>query len=332
MALKAIIDTDPGIDDAMAIAFAHLHPEIEILGVTTVFGNAGIDGVTRNALRLKALLGFGAPVAQGAALALLRPAGPPPAHVHGEDGMGDAATPLHSLSDLDPRPAHRMIADIVHANPGEVTLICLGRLTNLALALLHEPDLWRYVRQVVVMGGAFGLAHGVGNVTPVAEANVIGDPHAAARVFAAPWPVTVVGLDVTRQVRLDLEDFARLAADGGAVGLFLSGIAPVYTGFHRRFGLDGCYVHDSSAVICAVAPDLFTLRPGPIAVALDGPAVGQTIQRPADTPYPPLDWDALPVQNVAVGVDAAAVRTLLLKTLVSLPDGGDSQKANTPKA
>lgn len=315
MTLKAIIDTDPGVDDAMAIAFAHLHPGLDILGVTTVFGNAGLADVTRNALHLKALLGFSAPVAQGAAQALVRPAGPPPAHVHGADGMGDAVESPKGLSTLDPRPAHQVIADIVRANPGEVTIIALGRLTNLALALLHDPDLPRLVRRVVVMGGAFGLPHGAGNVTPVAEANIIGDPHAAARVFAAPWLVVAVGLDVTRQVRLAPGDFASLATGAGPVGRFLAAIAPVYTGYHRRFGVEGCYVHDPSAVACALSPELFTLRDGPVAVATSGPAVGQTIQRPADAAFPPLEWDALPAQRVAVGVQAKVVRALFLDTL-----------------
>jgi inosine-uridine nucleoside N-ribohydrolase len=317
MALKVVIDTDPGVDDAMAIALAQLHPGIEILGLTTVFGNAGIADVTRNALRLKALLGIDAPVAQGAAAALLYPAGPPPAHVHGADGMGDADEVPAALPALDARPAHRLIVDLARAHPGELTLVCIGRLTNLALALLHEPDLPRHVRSVVIMGGAFGLAQGAGNVTPVAEANIIGDPHAAARVFAAPWPVTAVGLDVTRQVRLTPKDFARLEEKGGPAGRFIAAVTPVYTGYHRRFGIDGCYVHDPSAVACALIPELFTLRSGPVAVAVDGPAVGQTIQRPAAAPFPPLDWDHLPPQQVAVDVDAEGVRALFLDTLLA---------------
>lgn len=317
--VKAIIDTDPGIDDAMAIAFAHLHPGIDILGVTTVFGNARIGDVTRNALRLKKLLGFEAPVAKGAARALVRQSGPPPAHVHGTDGMGDveASTDGGPLAELDPRPAHRMIADLVRAHPCEVTLLCLGRLTNVALALMHEPELVELVRDVVIMGGAFGLPHGSGNVTPVAEANIFGDPHAAAQVFAAPWRVTAVGLDVTRQVRLGPADFERLAGHGGRTGRFLSAIVPVYTGYHRRFAVEGCYVHDPSAVICAVAPALFTLREGPVTVATDGPAVGQTLQRPADSALPPLDWDRLPPQRVAVDVEAADIRTMLVETLMA---------------
>jgi purine nucleosidase len=320
VALKTVIDTDPGIDDAMAIAFAHLHPGIEVLGLTTVFGNAGIADVTRNALRLKALLGFSAPVAQGAAQAMLRPAVAPPAHVHGADGMGDLACAETALPALDPRPAHQLISDMARAHPGELTLLCLGRLTNVALALMHDPDLPSLLRGVVVMGGAFGLAQGTGNVTPVAEANIIGDPHAAARVLSAPWQVTAVGLDVTRQVRLAQEDFERLARAGGPAGKFLAAIAPVYTDYHRRFGLDGCYVHDPSAVACALAPELFSLRTGPVAVATDGPAEGQTIQRPADAPFSPLDWDHLPPQRVAVDVDASAVRALFLDTLLSAPD------------
>lgn len=309
MAHRIIFDTDPGVDDATALAFASRHPEIEILGVTTVFGNASIDTVTRNALYLKRLLGLHAPVAKGAGRSVQRPNGPPPAHVHGSNGLGDVRLVDVGLPALDPRPAHRMMSDIIRAYPGEVTLVAVGRMTNLATLLDHDPDAAALVRRVVIMGGAFGTSGtGKGNVTPYAEANIFGDPEAADRVFAAPWEMSAVGLDVTRQVQLSPEDFERLSAQGGDIGRFLAEISKVYVGYHAQFGVDGCYVHDSSAVACLLAPELFDLRSGPIRVTTEGERAGQTVQRAEPTHHHP-------VQRAAVGVDADGVRRLLLETL-----------------
>jgi inosine-uridine nucleoside N-ribohydrolase len=315
MAKKVIFDTDPGVDDSMALLLAHRHPALDLLGVTTGFGNADIATVTHNALYLKALFGIDAPVARGAGQALALSLPHAPVAVHGMNGMGDTVLPEIALSTVDPRPAHQFITDTVRAHPGEVTLICVGRMTNLALALMHVPDLPALVDEVVIMGGAFGTGEAGGNVSPVAEANIWGDPHAADRVFAAPWKVTAVGLDVTRKTILRPADFARLRAAGGAEGAFLDDVHRHYLAFHGRFGLDGCYVHDSSAVVCAIAPELFAFTTGKIRVATEGVALGQTILRRSDLPYPPGAWDALPDQRAATGVDADAVCKLILDTL-----------------
>jgi len=315
MARKVIFDTDPGVDDAMALLLAHRHPALDLLGVTTVFGNADIATVTRNALYLKHLFEIEAPVARGAGIGLALPLPAAPAAVHGANGLGDVALPDIALPAADARPAHQFIADTVRAHPGEVTLICVGRLTNLALALMHAPDVAALVDKVVIMGGAFGTGPAGGNVSPVAEANIWGDPHAADRVFAAPWRVKAVGLDVTRKTVFTAADFARLRAAGGAAGAFLDDVHRHYLAFHSRFGLDGCYVHDSSAVVAAIAPELFQMTRGKVRVATEGAALGQTILRRADLPYPPGLWDALPDQAAATGVDAPAVCKLILDTL-----------------
>lgn len=315
MAKKVIFDTDPGVDDAMALLLAHRHPALDLLGVTTVFGNADIATVTRNALYLKHLFGIDAPVARGAGMALALPLPAAPVAVHGENGLGNVAVPQIALPRAESRPAHQFITDMVRANPGEVTLICVGRLTNLAMALMHTPDLPELVDRVVIMGGAFGTGAAGGNVTPVAEANIWGDPHAADRVFAAPWKVTAVGLDVTRQTVFTAADFDRLRQAGGAAGAFLDEVHRHYLDFHIRFGLKGCYVHDSSAVVAAIAPELFTLTHGKVRVATEGAALGQTILRRTDLAYPPGPWDALPDQAAATGVEAAAVCKLILDTL-----------------
>ena len=157
MKTKVLFDTDPGVDDAMALLFLHRHAAVELLGLTTVFGNAEADVTTRNALYLCERFGIEVPVARGAALPLVRPPRGAAPEVHGDDGLGNLAGPITTRRTADARPAHRFIIDTLRQHPGEVTLLAVGPLTNLALALAEEPAVTRLARQVVVMGGA--LAH-----------------------------------------------------------------------------------------------------------------------------------------------------------------------------
>lgn len=315
--MKILFDTDPGVDDAMALLFLHRHPAVRLLGVTTVFGNAEIELTTRNALYLCERFGIAAPVARGAALPLVRPPRGAAPDVHGDDGLGNLAGPVSTTRAADARPAHRLIIDVLRAHPGEVTLLAVGPLTNLALALAEEPAVAQLVRQVVVMGGAFGVDGQGGNVTPVAEANILSDPHAADAVFTAPWPVTVVGLDVTHRVLMDHAFFERLRDEGGAEGRFIWEASRHYVGFYARaVGVAGCYVHDSSAVAFALAPELFTTRAGPVRVVAEGIAIGQTIQRTAGRRYSQGEaWEAVPDQRVCTAVRADAVLELFRCTM-----------------
>ncbi len=312
-----LLDTDPGVDDAMALLFLHRHPAARLLGVTTVFGNAEVEVTTRNALYLCERFGIDAPVARGAALPLVGPSRGPAPQVHGDDGLGNLAETPAPTRAADPRPAHRFIVDMLRARPGAVTLLAVGPLTNLALALAEDPAITALVRRVVVMGGAFGIGGQGGNVSPVAEANVLCDPHAADAVFTAPWPVTIVGLDATHRVWMDDAAFARLRDGGGAEGAFLWQASRHYVGFHAGAeGRAGCYVHDASAAACALEPALFTLRRGPVRVVDQGLAIGQTIQRPAGRRYVHGQaWDGVPDQQVAVDVRADALLDLVVRTL-----------------
>ena len=310
-----IFDTDPGVDDTAALLFAHAHPAIEIAAITTVFGNADIETVTRNAAHIAGRFGISAPVARGAGVALHRGSGPPPTHVHGDNGLGNVALPTTPLAPIDARPAHRLIIDLVRERPGEIEIVAVGRMTNLALALAEAPEIVDLVAGITIMGGAFGVGGPNGNVTPVAEANIIGDPHAADIVFTAPWRVRMIGLDVTRRTILRPEGFARLRAEGGAAGAFIADVSEHYTGFHARFGVTGCYVHDSSAIAAVIAPELFSFREGPVRVVAEGIAEGQTIQRDPAVFYPPGAWDGVPSQQVAVDVRADSVVGLMLDTL-----------------
>ncbi|MCQ8239429.1 nucleoside hydrolase [Rhizosaccharibacter radicis] len=315
---KVIFDTDPGVDDAMALMFLARRPELELIGVSTVLGNAGIEQVTRNALFLRDRIGFDAPVAQGSGVTLAGISGNEALHVHGRNGLGDIAVPEGAAGPLDERRGHRMIIDLVRAHPHEVTIIAVGRLTNLARALEKDPEIARLVREVVVMGGAFGTHGHTGNVSPVAEANLFGDPDAADIVFTAPWPVTIVGLDVSQEVVMD-EGFLRcLGESGGEDGRFLRDVSRFYQEFHRRSrGLDGIFAHDSLAVAFAVRPELFTLRRGPVRVVSNGLAVGQSIQKPEGAPFPPGGaWDAHPAQSVATGIDTSGFLRLYAETFI----------------
>ncbi|ROT97828.1 nucleoside hydrolase [Histidinibacterium lentulum] len=314
MPQKVLFDTDPGVDDAAALLFLHRAAALDLVGITTVFGNADIATCTRNALFLKALFGIEAPVAEGAGRDLRGRAGPVPVHVHGENGLGDAPLSGIDLPRSDPRPAHQLIAETLRAHPGEVRVIAVGRLTNLALALDADPGLVELARDIVLMGGAF--AGGNGNVTPAAEANMIGDPDAADIVFGAPWKVTAVGLDVTRNILLPRRVLADWA-DSGDPGLeFLAAAKRHYVAYHDRFGVDGCYVHDPAAVAYALDPGLFEITEGPVRVIRDGIAMGQTIQADPAIPYPPGSaWEGRPVQNVARQANASAILDLFEETI-----------------
>ncbi len=315
--MKLLFDTDPGVDDAMALLFLHRHPAARLLGLTTVFGNAEIDVTTRNALHLCERFGIDVPVARGAALPLVRPPRGAAPEVHGDDGLGNLDGPLHTTRQPDARPAHRLIVDTLHAHPGEVTLVAVGPLTNLALALAEDPAITGLVQQVVVMGGAFGIDGQGGNVSPVAEANILADPHAADAVFTAPWPVTLVGLDVTHRVLMDHGHFERLRDAGGAEGAFIWEASRHYVGFYgRAVGVPGCYVHDASAVACALQPDLFTRRAGPVRVVDQGLAIGQTIQRVGQRRYAQgAAWEGVPDQQVCTAVRSTELIELYLRTL-----------------
>lgn len=311
---KVIFDTDPGIDDAMALLFLHHHPDIDLIGITTVFGNASVETTTRNALFLKREWDIAAPVARGDGKAFNPMRNPVdwPVMIHGQDGLGNIDVPETIDLPVDPMPAHRFIIDTVRKNPGEVTLIAVGRMSNLAFALKEDPEIATLVKQVIIMGGAFDVP---GNITPAAEANIHGDPEAADVVMTAPWKVTVVGLDVTMKTVMTRTLLNEIVAKGGVRAQLLSDISQLYIDFYGRHVKDGMVVHDSCACVYLVAPELFTTRSGPIRVVSGGIADGQTIQKPDGRAFPPGNWDDFPSQHACNGIAADAVLDLIARTL-----------------
>ncbi|MBM2849306.1 MAG: uridine nucleosidase [Anaerolineales bacterium] len=267
---KILFDTDPGVDDALALLFALRSPELEVVGVTTVYGNAQVEQTTRNALCVLEVAGrTDIPVAAGAARPLVRAYRGKRSHIHGEDALGNTFLPPPSTRPLDIAAAEFIIRTAL-AHPGEITLVAVGPLTNLALAARLEPRVVSAVRQVIVMGGA---AFVPGRVSPVPDVNVDNDPEAAAIVFSAGWPLVMVGLDVTMRTVMTGEYLHHLFPPSddplrsNPLTTCLSRIVPVYLQAYRdRYGIDGIPMHDPSAVAYAVDPSLFRVERLPVFV------------------------------------------------------------------
>ena len=316
---KVIFDTDPGIDDAMALLFLKRAPGVEIVGVASSFGNGTIETTTRNALYLCELFGIDAPVAEGSANPLVGVAGPPADHVHGGNGLGDIAIPDVPRNALYEKTADAFIVDMAHLFPHQITLVAVARMTNLALALRRDPSIAGLIKEVIVMGGAFGFHGHSGNVSPVAEANIGGDPLAADEVFGASWPITIVGLDVTQETIMPAATIDRLGQHGGPEGRFIRDIARFYLDFHQETeGMDAMFTHDSSAVAYLLDPSLFTTRRGPVRVVTEGIAIGQTIQKPDGKKNTPPAWQGRPSQTICVGVDSQRLLDLYYKTVTGI--------------
>ena len=308
MAEKILFDTDPGIDDSMAILSALRSPELDVIGLTAVFGNADVDSCAMNGLRLVELEGHaGIPVAKGASAPLFRPELDLATHVHGLDGMGNTNPPLPD-GELDPRSAVQFILDMVRQYPGEITLVPLGPLTNIAMALQQDPGIVSLVKEVILMGGC---AFGAGNISPVAEANIYHDAHAAEIVFLADWDVTMIGLDVTTNIVVQPEDLAVLYAAGNPATELLKRIQPCYQKFFDQiYGFNGAFhLHDPSVTAYLLKPDLFTCIEAPVYVETTGLCFGKTI---ADVHR---QWGDRKAARIAVAADARAVIDLLIQRL-----------------
>ncbi len=251
--MTVIIDTDPGIDDAIAILYALRRPGLKIAALTTVAGNIGLSVTTGNALRIAALAGVAVPVHAGAAAPLGR-AARPETGIHGDDGLGGVRfpDPAGAASDIDAVTAIRRIVE--GREPGQVDLFCLGPLTNLALLLQTAPETARALRRVIAMGGAVDEP---GNVGPKAEFNIAHDPDAAAMVLAAGLDLTLIPLDATRKLRADAAYIAALRQADTDRARASAALIEAY--FAATSGAESRPLHDPCVPLLAVRPDLFTV-------------------------------------------------------------------------
>ena len=306
MALKLIIDTDPGIDDAMAILYAIAAPEIDLLGLTTVFGNVTTPKATRNALYLLEQAGIEIPVAEGLHRPRIGPPFPPTSAVHGAEGFGTLAVPTPQRRALV-ETAPEYLVRMARAHQGELLLCPIGPLTNIAAAMELDPSFCSNLKGMVVMGGSLRAG---GNITPAAEANFYHDPHAADFVLRHGCNMTLVGLDVTNRVICPRSFFARLASESPKMGGLLQDMAEFYIDFYETVGkFAGCGMHDPSALVACIAPELFTTEPHALRVALSGDRAGEMIAVANSTAQ---------AVNVCTDVQAEAVKQNFFKNVAKL--------------
>lgn len=312
--LPLIIDSDPGLDDALAIGLAVARPELDLLAVTTVGGNADVRHCTTNALRLLHLYGASeVPVAEGSAGALLG-AIVRATEIHGEAGIGRTTLPP---SPVQPSPdgAVDLIARILREHPEPVVIAPIGPLTNIALLLRTHPELAPRIAHVCLMGGSIGE----GNTTVSAEFNIYADPEAAAIVFESGLPITMMGLDVTHQAVLRtpaLDRFKSLGTASGAAAAELVDYALAREG--QWYGTPRMSVHDAVAVAHLAIQDLVEVAEYDVQVDTgNGPSRGRTV------------CDGLPVRvarkgrspnaQVGIGIDRDRFEDLLVDAYARLP-------------
>lgn len=267
VARKIILDCDPGHDDAMAILLAHGSPAVELVAVTTVAGNHTLDNVTRNARAVMTVAGVaGVPVAAGADRPLVR-AQVIADDIHGASGLDGPVLPAPTVP-LDPRHAVDLIVETVMASePGEITLVPVGPLTNIALAVRREPAIVDRVAEVVLMGGGYSR----GNTTPAAEFNVFVDPEAAHVVLGAPWAVTLVPLELTHQATATPDVLARIAALGTAPARLTVELLDFFSSTYLAVeGMTAPPVHDPCAVARVIDPSVVAVRDAHVVVELAG--------------------------------------------------------------
>ena len=339
---RVIIDTDPGVDDALALLLAMRSPELKIEAITPVAGNVPLELTLPNALRLVQIAGrTDIPVAAGARAPLMRRL-VTATYAHGENGLGGAVFPDPTTKPV-PEPASEYIRRIVRKYPHEVTLITLGPLTNIATALNSDPDLAGLVRGLTMMGGSLSG----GNITPAAEFNMYVDPEAARIVFQSGIPITMVGLDVTRKTSLTDDHVRVLEAAQSPVSEAAAKIGRNAIAHNRERGfLVGPNMHDSLAMAAFLDPTILQWREYYVDVETTGeltagetlgysPIAGDLKRRPdaikdaalsmtirgsaptlASTKTSPVVRDKfVPNTNVAVDVDSARFFELLIGRL-----------------
>jgi len=312
---RIILDTDPGIDDALALFLALASPEVQLEAITTVSGNVHVDLTTRNALALLELAGrTDIPVARGCDRPLVRR--PVVAdYVHGSNGLGNVELPEPQLRPVGRHAVDVIIEKVMEAR-GEITLVPIGPLTNIALAVREEPRIAQYVREVVIMGGALRVP---GNVTPAAEFNIYADPHAAHMVLHAGWPIRSVTLDVTTQALLQSWQVDRMASNGSQVtGLIRQMIDYYLDTFGQLRGITAFAMHDPLCLAAVLRPELITWKSAYVDVELAGTlTLGETVAyfEQLEDIDPSLEHLHRSNVQASVGVDVEGFITFYLETV-----------------
>ena len=247
-----IMDCDPGIDDAVALLLAARAPELELLAVTAVAGNVGLDKTSRNARRVRPLAGVEVPVHAGAAGPMFGEAVTAD-EVHGADGLLGVPTPEPAFP-LSEGAAWDVLWETALAHSGELEIVATGPLTNLGIALTKYPALPEHVKRIVLMGGATDF----GNTTPAAEYNIYADPEAADLVFRSGIPIVMCGLDVTHKAYFTQEEIDRLEALGTPQAVFAARTMGFGVEWHQKFLVPGAPMHDPCAMMYVLEPELFT--------------------------------------------------------------------------
>jgi len=250
---RIILDTDPGIDDSLAILLALASPEITLEGLSVVHGNSSTAQGTINALSVLELANASQiPVYKGCDLPLVQPSLLAP-ETHGEQGIGYAKLPEPQIKPQVQKGSDFLI-DSIMSKPGEITLVCIGPLTNIALAIRQEPRIVENVKEVFVMGGA--IRH-EGNTTPLAEFNTFVDPHAAHVVFHSGMPIILTPLDVTYQCIFLKDDLNRLLKINSPITKFIADATRFYMEFHDEYQkIDGCVINDPMTLALTFMPEI----------------------------------------------------------------------------
>ena len=265
--MKVILDTDPVIDDALALILLKAMPEISLQAITTTHGNTTVQKCTVNALKLVELLGMqNIPVAEGAHEPLVRSLSIAE-ETHGDTGLGYAILPTPTLKAIEGKAAN-LIIKIVNANPGEITILCIGPVTNLALALLIDPSLRKKIKRVVSMAGTI---HHPGNATPSSEYNVFCDPEAFDILIRSGIDLTIIPLDVTYKCLFTKAHVERLRGSKAEIHDFIERSTAFYMEFHAEYqGIQGCAINDPLAAAILVNPKLVTFRDYYLDIELHG--------------------------------------------------------------
>jgi purine nucleosidase len=265
---RIIIDTDPGVDDALTFLLALASPEIQLEALTTVQGNVTIEKATRNALSVLELANAShIPVVQGCSLPLLKTPHKSGEAVHGASGIGKSILPEPKTKPLGGHAIDYLIRRVL-AEPNELSIFPIGPLTNIALAIRKEPRFAKAVKELVIMGGAIRSG---GNVTPLAEFNIHEDPHAAHIVFHSGIPITLIPLDVTYKCLLTSRDVERLNKINSPIARFVHDATATYMEFYSNYeGFGGCAMHDPLTLATIIAPELLTFEEHYVDVDISG--------------------------------------------------------------